>query len=99
MEYTISDFAIGDRVEMVNSSICDANRPANGTTGTVIRIGKPERALLGVRWDERIRAGHDLSGACESGFGWWVPAAACVPEAEPEVTPQSADALFSMLGL
>ena len=53
--------------------------PPIGTKGSVmIDDGGPPDDLgrwVGVRWDVPFPDGHDLSGLCEFGYGYWVIAA------------------------
>ena len=57
--------------------MCVTDNPDGNTTikwgfmGTIVsyRLGT---GLVGVRFDTEIIGGHDLNGACEDGYGWFV---------------------------
>lgn len=65
-------YQIGDRVEAI------VNRPDRnynimiGDTGTVCDLDDLEEDRVGVDWDNKLEEGHDCSGNCEYGHGWYV---------------------------
>lgn len=62
-------FQIGDRV-VLNTDHPDRNRYLlAGHTGTICDQDGDGRP--GVRWDV-FSGGHDCSGHCEDGYGWYV---------------------------
>lgn len=76
----IEDVQVGDRVELdwTRRDMVD-NGPAffPGITGTVVSTSFG----VGVRWDfdKPDDSCHSLDGACENGYGWWVPAETLLP--------------------
>ena len=61
------EFHIGDRVVCLNP--VSGNGDVVGLSGTVVCN---EYRKLGVKFDSKIRNGHNCQGACEYGFGWFV---------------------------
>ena len=58
-------YKVGDRVICISDRV-DGNI-LHGRVGTIAFI----RGRIGVVFDEPV-GGHDLSGECEYGLGWWV---------------------------
>lgn len=65
----MATFKVGDRVRCVESF---GNDKIVGKLGTIIAKGIASDTW-GVFFDKYIN-GHSLDGACEAGFGWWIPA-------------------------
>lgn len=86
----IEAFRVGDRVELNWSKINRVDRGPGffeGITGTVAAINE-HIDCVGVRWDfdKPDDSCHSLDGACENGYGWWVPPEALFLDDAPEVT-------------
>ena len=60
-------FKVGDRVEVVNESIC--HHAKVGMTGEIVDV---TRSNYGVRFDKPFPNGHSLDGVCERGCGQWL---------------------------
>lgn len=63
-------FQPGDRV-ICNAVVIDSKRVL-GKTGTILDTSSKPGTSYAVRWDEKLRAGHDCGGRCEDGYGWYV---------------------------
>lgn len=94
----IEDVHVGDRVELdwTKRNMVD-NGPAffPGITGTVVTT----LFDVGVRWDfdKPDDSCHSLDGACEHGYGWWVPAETLLPFEEVSVAIDQSK-LLTLLG-
>lgn len=93
MEYA---FEVGDRVECALDYPDDNGDITVGCTGTVCCFCDDG---IGVCWDEKVSGGHDCSGNCEYGHGWYVnPKYICIVETEDfEVDEEMLNAFFSEL--
>lgn len=65
----IEKFHIGDRVEASHNYPSESSYIIAGDTGTVCDF---DDDYIGVAWDEPNPEGHDCSGHCEYGHGWYV---------------------------
>lgn len=61
------EFHIGDRVVCLKP--VSGNADVVSLSGTIVCN---EYDNFGVKFDSKIRNGHDCHGACEYGFGWFV---------------------------
>ena len=61
---------VDDRVICIESY--DGNDLIVGRVGTARHISD-DGQRVGVEFDDFV-GGHDLSGGCEHGHGWWIPA-------------------------
>lgn len=94
-----NSFQVGDRVQLSEDGfhrIDPNNSLFPGLTGTIAAIYP--NGDMGVEWDfdEPKRECHTLDGACEDGYGWWVPPEALIPE-EAAAVPVDQAALFAVL--
>lgn len=64
-------FSVGDTVRCVKDYPDDNEFIFTGCTGTVVII-EEGRLPVGVRWDHCFETGHDCSGYCDFGHGWFV---------------------------
>ena len=68
----MSDFSVGDRVRCIVDHP-DGNRDiVIGSEGVVARVINCGSTNIGVEWDDRIRAGHNLDYRILSHRGWYV---------------------------
>lgn len=63
------EFKPGDRVVLVENF----DHLKIGDTGVFVHENTDSWLEYGVRWDKKTRDGHDCSGNCEYGYGWYVP--------------------------
>ena len=63
-------FQIGDRVVSIHDFPDNNSEIRVGSTGVVCHISE-YNPPIGVRWDSVV-CGHDCSGNCEYGFGWYM---------------------------
>lgn len=73
----MATFKVGDRVRCVESF---GNDKIVGKLGTIIAKGIASDTW-GVFFDKYIN-GHSLDGACEAGYGWWIPAGMLVKNSD-----------------
>lgn len=64
-------FKVGDRVIALQDH---EGRELIGKTGTILSIApRVEENAIGVEWED-FSDGHNLSGLCKPGCGWWIHA-------------------------
>lgn len=66
---SMARYQIGDRVEAIVNNPDESDYIMVGDTGTVCDIDGDH---VGVDWDNELGEGHDCSGNCEYGHGWYV---------------------------
>lgn len=68
----MSDFKVGDRVEVIVSEDASVNpHIKEGMRGTIVVIDDNEEANIGVQFEDFIY-GHDADGNGSDGFCWFV---------------------------
>jgi len=63
-------FKLYDRVEAIVNYPFESDYIVAGDLGTVCDFD--DDGYIGVAWDKPLPEGHDCSGNCEHGYGWYV---------------------------
>ena len=104
----INEFKVGDRVVMVgNYYEYDAGLglkgggTVDGDTGTICGILSEAHGIFHVRWDRKIKGGHDCDGHCNFGYGWNVSARMIrvIDETYHDYEPPTSNDLRGLLGI
>lgn len=66
----MSKFQVGDRVYCEDAHVDGVH--LKDRYGTVCHIYFGAVPEIGVRWDEALHGGHECSGFCEQGYGYYV---------------------------
>lgn len=70
----VFQYEVGDHVICLDTtSVIGVNA---GETGVVVDIQpnnlQPNKYMIGVCWDKKVRNRHDCGGTCKKGHGWYV---------------------------
>ena len=71
----INEFRVGDRVVMVGNYYEHESGfvglgTVDGDTGTICGIFSEAHGIYHVKWDRKIKGGHNCDGHCKFGYGW-----------------------------
>lgn len=105
----INEFKVGDRVVMVGNyyeydaslGFMEGCGTVDGDTGTICGILSEAHGIFHVKWDRKIKGGHDCDGNCKFGYGWNVYARMLrvIDETYHDYEPPTPNDLRGLLGI